>query len=167
MIVGLAEKTQKQANSEDWQALRPRWLISNSEGWKALRPGWLINGTLVASFGMCGFFGYLRFFVGSTRADADTQMTYLLILVLFFGFSSVYLIVFCHFRTVKWNNDTIQIGQFFNSPKMVPFEDVVTITKNEFLGLYRLILKDGNSIRISIGMYGTHQLLAELTNDNW
>ncbi len=135
---------------------------ANAEGWKVLHPGWFINGTLVGSTGMTAFFGYIWLFVGSSRSDAETQMLYVLGLLVAFGFATFYLAWLCHVQIVMWKGNQLRIERLLGSINTVSFGDVSSVRKNEFLGLYRLNFKDGKSVRISKDMQGIDQLLAKL-----
>lgn len=135
---------------------------ANAEGWKVLRPGWLINGAIVGSSGMSAFFGYIWIFVGSSRSDAETQLLYALGLFLAFGLAAFYLMLLCHAQIVMWKGNQLKIEHRIGSTKAVSFGDISAVAKSDLLGLYRVVFKDGKSVRISKDMQGIEQLLAKL-----
>ena len=148
-LVVLSETTRRRAETND-------------EGWKVLRPGWLTYATLTGGAGMATLFGYIWLFVGSSRTDAETQMLFALGLLVTFGLTTFYLAWVCLARTVMWKGNQLKATNIFGSTHTMSFGSIRRVTKNDFLGLYRLSFKHGKTIHISKDMHGIDQLIAKL-----
>ncbi|WEJ98387.1 MAG: hypothetical protein P0Y59_15720 [Candidatus Sphingomonas phytovorans] len=145
----IAERGQKRARA-------------NAEGWKTLRPGWLINATVTGMAAMAAFCGYLRFFVGSSRPDADTQMTYALILVIAFGLAALFGMWTNYGRTIMWKGDQLRLRTIFGHDAVRRISEVRSVTKSEMRGEYRLMFHDGSTLWLSAYLHGANELVAKL-----
>lgn len=76
--------------------------------WRCLRPSTMHWVGLALSVGLTGLMLYVYLFVGSSRADAASQMTILLGLIMAFGTSAVVMGVLCFQAVVRWNDDRIE-----------------------------------------------------------
>lgn len=61
----------------------------------------------------------------------------------------------------------LRFAKVLGSSRILPFGSISKVTKNDFLGFYRLSFKDGKNIRISKDMHGMEQSLAKLPRRNF
>lgn len=88
--------------------LQRRAAASGGQDWRCLRPRTMHWVGLALSVGLTGLMLYVYLFVGSSRADAASQMTILLSLITAFGTSAIVMSVLCFQAVVRWNDDRIE-----------------------------------------------------------
>ena len=131
-------------------------------GWKTLRAGWLLDGTIVAGAGAAALTGYVLLFVGSSRPDADVQMTYVLLLFIGFAVATVYSAWLGYGRTIMWKGNQLRVRTVLGHGVVRRISDVRSVTRSERLGEYRLTFEDGSTLRLSADMHGSKELVARL-----
>ncbi len=141
---------------------RQRPARKSADGWKTLRPGWLVNATIVGGACSAAFTGYILLFVGSSRPDAETQMTYALMLFIGFALATAYLAWISYGRTIMWKGDELRVRTSFGHDFVRRISDVRSVTRSDMLGEYRLRFRDGSTLRLSEYFHGAKELVARL-----
>ena len=129
-------------------------------GWRYLRPGAMHWSAIGLGSGLCLLMVYVRLFVGSSRADAQTQMTILTGLILVFGLLTLATVIAVHGlwqRDVRWRGRRLAYrGR--SGIEVRRFEEVVSVRLSS-LGQAVLAFVDGKSLRIDLQATGTDELL--------
>ncbi len=123
-------------------------------GWRALKPGPLHWTGVGLGSALTGLFGYIWLFVGSSRPDAERQMTILFWLILAFGIG-VLVVGFSIRRiarqSVRWRGDSIA----FESPqgkRTFRFDDVSGLRKSPWGSV---VLSFGDGTTLPLDPYAT------------
>lgn len=147
VLVAVAERTQRPARS-------------NVEGWRVLRPSWLQQMTIVGCAAFAALMAGLLLSGGSTRAGAETQNIYLLVLAVAFGLATVYLGWASYGRSIRWKGDELRIRAAFGPERIYHFSEIRSVKKSEALGEYRLKFSGGTTIGISAYLHGAKELVS-------
>lgn len=132
-------------------------------GWIYLKPSAMHWAAAALGTLLCLFMAYIRLFVGSSRADAETQMTILTWLIVAFGAGSIATAVSMHAlrrRAVHWRGTRIS----FSGPSGLEqrdFGDVVGVRSNIW-GQVVLTFMDGRFLRIDPYATGAENLLERI-----
>ncbi|MEM8696344.1 MAG: hypothetical protein AAGE05_10025 [Pseudomonadota bacterium] len=123
-------------------------------GWRQLRPSAMHWTGMGLGGALLGLFAYVRLFVGSTRADAATQMTILTGLILAFGLMTMATALSIHQirrRSVSWRGDVIRF-RGPGGPEERRTGDVRHIGRS-MLG--HIVLTFDDNVRLRIDAYAT------------
>lgn len=130
-------------------------------GWRYLSPSPLHWFGLVLCLGLTSLMLYVWLFVGSSRADADTQMKILLGLVVLGGAGSLYMLTTCLAVRIRWNSERIER---WLGPKLVAsilFSDIAGATALPG-DMLRIRTKDGDALAVDPTLNGADDLLEAL-----
>lgn len=133
---------------------------ADRRGWRYLRPGVMHWSAIGLGSGLCLLMVYVRLFVGSSRSDAETQMTILSGLIVAFGLLTLATVIAVHglWRSdVRWRGQTLAYrGR--SGIEVRRFEEVASVRLSP-LGQAVLGFADGTSLRIDLQARGTDELL--------
>lgn len=136
-------------------------------GWRHLKPSAMHWTAIGLGGGLCLLLVYVRLFVGSSRADAETQMTILTWLIIVFGLLTIATAISMHAirrRGVRWRGTRLSFtGSSGNEQRS--FEDVQQVCVN-LLGQAVLVFADGSFLRIDPNASGASELLDLLEDRN-
>jgi hypothetical protein len=131
-------------------------------GWRYLTPSAMEWFGLIASFGLTALFLYVYYFVGSARADEESQMLALKFLIVGFGGGTA-IIFFSSFASeLRWNDDCIEQRRLFRSRKTVRFADIVAGGLERWTQYVWVAGSDGTMIRFSPYQNGAEALARTL-----
>ncbi len=136
-------------------------------GWRHLKPSAMHWTAIGLGGGLCLLLVYVRLFVGSSRADAETQMTILTWLIIVFGLLTIATAISMHAirrRGVRWRGTRLSFtGSSGNEQRS--FDDVQQVCVN-LLGQAVLVFADGSFLRIDPNASGASELLDLLEDRN-
>lgn len=148
-LVQLADRSQKSARVDP-------------KGWRTLRAGWLLNGIIAAYSGFAALIAYFFLEGGSARADAQTQNTVALFLLMAFGAVAIYTLWTSYGRRIMWKGNDLRVRVALGPVVVRRLSDVCSVKKNDVLGEYRLKFRDGSTLRLSAYFHGSKELVAKL-----
>ncbi|MGQ3344582.1 hypothetical protein [Bosea sp. (in: a-proteobacteria)] len=136
-------------------------------GWRHLKPSPMHWTGIGLGDGLCLLMVYIRLFVGSSRADAETQMTILTWLIILFGFLTIATAIAMHAlqrRSVRWRGTSLSFtrGSVTEQRK---FDEVQQVRVNP-LGQAVVFFADGSFLRIDPHASGASELLELLEERN-
>jgi len=126
----------------------------NVPGWRSLKPGVLHWTGIYLGSGLVLFMGYIRLFVGSSRADGPAQMTILSCLILVFGvllLGTSFAVLALRRQAVRWRGTCV----VFNGTAGTVQRDFATIADVQPNALGQIILTFTDGIRLRIDPYAT------------
>lgn len=135
---------------------------ADREGWKRLRPGWYLHLALV---GCAAFVAVIALFFltgGSSRADAEDQNFYALLLMLAFGAGGIWVLWAGYLRKVAWKGNEILLTAPFRRDARYRLSEVVGVSDNIDGSECKIHFADGRILRISIYFHGFRDFLADL-----
>jgi hypothetical protein len=150
-IVGLA-KLQKRA---------PRV----HDGWQYLTPSAAEWCAVLGCFAMTLLFLYVFHFVGSARADAESQMIALKCLIAGFAFLTVAGFIFSFGSRVRWNDQCIEQYPLFLPRRTIRWAEVAWGGES-WTGRAWLAASDGTVVRFSPGQNGAEALFRTISGSN-
>jgi hypothetical protein len=128
------------------------------EGWRYLTPSAMEWFCLIIGFGLTALFLYVYYFVGSARADAETQMLVLRLLIGAFGVGTAAIFFGSFASELRWNEDRIEQRRLFLGPKTVRLADIVAGGVESFTQYVWIAGADGTVIRFSPYQNGSEAL---------
>ncbi len=134
-------------------------------GWRRLRPSGMHWTALVLSAGLTALMLYVWLFVGSSRADAATQMKVLLGLIIAGSAAALYMLVVCFLVHVRWDGQRIERWLGPSLRGSIRWGDIARVEYCPPAGPLVVHGKDGRCISIDAGMNGADELLKQL--DRW
>jgi hypothetical protein len=136
-------------------------------GWRHLKPSAMHWTGIGLGGGLCLLMAYVRLFVGSSRADAETQMTILTWLIIVFGLLTIATAIAMHAlqrRGVRWRETSLSFTGSSGTEQR-SFDDVKQVRVN-LLGQVVLVFADGSFLRIDPNASGASELLDLLEERN-
>jgi hypothetical protein len=136
-------------------------------GWRHLKPSAMHWTGIGLGGGLCLLMAYVRLFVGSSRADAETQMTILTWLIIVFGLLTIATAIAMHAlqrRGVRWRETSLSFTGSSGTEQR-SFDDVKQVRVN-LLGQVVLVFTDGSFLRIDPNASGASELLDLLEERN-
>jgi len=128
------------------------------EGWRYLSPSAMEWLALVMSFALTVLFLWVYYFVGSARADAESQMFALKLLIAGFG-AGTGAVFFTSFASeVRWNDDCIEQRRPFGATRTIKLSDIVAGGLNPWTHAIWIAASDGTVIRFSSYANGAEAL---------
>lgn len=156
-VIGAVAATALAVAARRW----PGGAAPDADGWVTLRPNWLLNGTILVTAGLTGLFVYVLLFVGSSRADAASQMRYLLALAIAFGLGCLYTSWASYGRAIAWKGDRLRVRRRLGGGETLHLlSDLQSIERQDMRNEYRLTFRDGAILRISTYFTGAEDLAA-------
>ncbi len=152
LIVWIAAKRQKPGRID-------------SAGWRTLRPNWLIHATFLGCAGLAALPAYILLSGGSTRADAEAQNFYALLLLLGFGLGALLTAWAGYGRTVRWKGDELRIRTIFGGERVHSFSDIMALKKSDASGVYKIRFGDGSNVSLSTYLHGVQGLIFPLNDE--
>jgi hypothetical protein len=128
------------------------------EGWRYLTPSAMEWFGLITGFGLTALFLYVYYFVGSARADAESQMFALRLLIGGFGIGTAAVFFGSFASELRWNNERIEQRRLFLAPKTLRMADIVAGGVESFTQYVWIADKDGTVIRFSPYQNGSEAL---------
>jgi hypothetical protein len=139
-----------------WLGYRAR---PKNHGWRRIEPGPMHWFGLVLGVGLVGLFLYIRLFVGSSRADAASQMQILTWLIVAFSIGSA-IVAYDMARTkrlsLEWRGNWIAYSGQKGLRVSRTLDELVGV-HGTLLGWVVLSFSDGESVRVSESARGTHE----------
>jgi small-conductance mechanosensitive channel len=135
----------------------------DTRGWRRLKPSAMHWTGIGLGSGLCLLMVYVRLFVGSSRADANTQMTILTWLIIVFGLLTIATAIAIHAiwrRDVRWRGRSVSYTRRSRTESR-NFDEVEQVRIN-LLGQAVLVFADGSLLRIDPHASGASELLERL-----
>lgn len=132
----------------------------DSKGWRHLKPGAMHWTAIGLGGGLSILMAYVRVFVGSSRADGETQMTILTGLAIVFGLLTLATAISVHAllrRAVRWRGTTLAFTGKAGVEKRA-FNEIGHVNANA-AGQVVLTFMDGTFLRIDPYATGASELL--------
>lgn len=145
-----------------WAAKAARRVEADRQGWRTLRPGVTIWGTILVSAAFSLGLFYVFFFVGSTRADAETQMMYCLVMAIAFGLGSAAMAYAALSRVVSWRGAKLRVRPLLGAPVEKRLDELVRTDFRAWSGLHVLTFADGYVVTVSPYEIGARDLLERI-----
>ena len=136
-------------------------------GWRHLKPSAMHWTGIGLGGGLCLLMVYVRLFVGSSRADAQTQMTILTWLIIFFGLLTIVTAIAMHAiqrRSVRWRGTSLSFTRG-SVTEQRNFDEVQQVRVNP-LGQAVVSFTDRSFLRIDPHASGASELLELLDERN-
>jgi len=131
------------------------------DGWHYLRPGAAIWIFLPVSLGFTGLLMYMYLFVGSARADAETQMKVLFLLCLVFSLITIHIAYTTAVERVRWNETHIERRTLFFETRSMGWHELARAGA-ERSGYLWIASFHGPKIRFSPYSNGAGELIAKV-----
>ena len=135
---------------------------TSADGWRVLRPSWFLHGTFLGCAAFAALIAYFLLSGGSSRADANTQNFYAVILGVGFGLCALYVGWTTYGRAIAWNDNQLRVRTIFGSEFVRPFSDVAAIKKREARGDYRIEFLDRTALVFSAYLHGAQEMVEHL-----
>lgn len=148
-LITLAERTQKSATL-------------SSHGWKVLRASWLLNGIIVGGAAMTMLPAGVLLSGGSSLPDASGQNTAAALLCAVLLAMTLYVAWIVHGQTIMWKGSKLRVRRAWGRTMLQRTPNVMSVSKNEACGEYRVTFRDGATLRFSEHMHGARELVAWL-----
>lgn len=135
---------------------------ADARGWRALRPGAMHWTALLLGLGVSGLCLYVLLFVGSSRADAERQMTILFWLTLAFALCTLAAglqVLAIGRRRARWRGETLVFRQS-GAESARRFDEVVAIGPS--MSGMRLTFADGGTVDLDPYATGARELFDRL-----
>ena len=135
----------------------------DSKGWRHIKPSLMHWTAIGLGAGLCLFMTYIRLFVGSSRADAATQMNILTGLIFVFGLMTVLTAIGMQklFRSkIRFRGQSL----VFTDPsgeQSLRLDDVQTV-RTKALGAIEILFSGGQSLKIDPHAQGVDALMERL-----
>jgi hypothetical protein len=139
-------------------ALRQRAQVH--DGWRYLRPGAVAWIGLPLSLGFTGLLTYLYLFVGSARADAESQMLALFLLCVGFNLITIFVAYTTAVERVRWNETHIERRTLFFETRSMCWHELERFGE-EPSGYLWIASYQGPKIRFSPYTNGVGELIAK------
>ncbi len=97
------------------------------DGWHRLTPGPMMWTAVIGGALLTFFFCYIYFFVGSTRPDAETQMNWLLGLLVAFDLMTMIVAYSIVADEVRWNETRIERRTFLFGRRSMSWNELAEI----------------------------------------
>ncbi|MCX7328441.1 MAG: hypothetical protein NTW00_10070 [Hyphomicrobiales bacterium] len=136
-------------------------------GWRHLKPSAMHWAAIGLGSGLCLLMTYVRLFVGSSRADAESQMMILTWLIIVFGLLTIATAIAMHAmqrRGVRWRGTRLSFTGSSGTEQR-SFDDVQQV-RFSLLGQAVLVFADGSFLRIDPNAAGASELLDLLEERN-
>ncbi len=150
-------------------ALCLRWSRSkevqmDEQGWSSitLGPWGYAVATGAAAFSLVLF--YIWLFVGSSRADAATQMLACLLLALAFLTVSLLTLMSARWRRVQWRDGTLRVTSLLGRETVYRIDELQSVDLRDATLEFVLRFGERRKVTISIIMIGLRELLISLGN---
>jgi hypothetical protein len=144
-----------------WAGSRAQRVDADPAGWRTVRAGaavWLpILISAALSLGLLSIY----VFVGSSRADAASQMRICLGLAIAFAGGALAVAWSAFARALSWRGDELQVRPLIGAPVAKRFSELAEVQMRAS-GLFRLTFADGYAVSLSPYMLGAKQLLEAL-----
>lgn len=95
--------------------------------WHHLTPSLMEWFALIGCFALSVLFLYIFFFVGSSRADAASQMTILKWLIIAFTIGTAIVFRGSFSSDIRWNDEQIEQRRLFGRPVVIPWADLAAV----------------------------------------
>lgn len=95
--------------------------------WHHLTPSLMEWFALVGGFALSALFLYIFFFVGSSRADAASQMAVLKWLIVAFTFGTALVFHGSFASDIRWNDEQIEQRRLFGRPVVIRWADLANV----------------------------------------
>ncbi|MGE3246519.1 MAG: hypothetical protein AB7F96_00980 [Beijerinckiaceae bacterium] len=135
----------------------------NRKGWRAIKAGPMHWTGLGLGTALVILMSYVWLFVGSTRPDAEQQMSILFYLILAFGAGTIILGCQCWLlarRAIFWRGTTIRFTQG-GAPQVRAFDDVEALATTMW-GRAIVRFRDGTELTLDPHAQGAEELIARL-----
>ena len=136
----------------------------DQRGWRAIKASATHWAGVWLGAPLTGLFAYVWLFVGSSRADAEHQMTILFWLIIAFGLVTIIVgvtMVMIARRAVRWRGTTIAFTKGSQTEKR-GFKDIVG-WRSTFWGRVDLRFHDGSTLWLDPYAKGAPELLAAIS----
>ena len=140
---------------------------SDMRGWRHLKPSAMHWTGIGLGGGLCLLMAYVRLFIGSSRADAEKQMTILTWLIIVFGLLTIATAIAMHSikrRGVRWRGTSL-LFTGSSGTEQRNFDEVQQVRVN-LIGQAVLVFADGSFLRIDPNASGASELLDLLEDRN-
>jgi hypothetical protein len=131
------------------------------DGWRYLGPGAVVWMALPLSLGLTGVLTYCYLFVGSARADAESQMRMLFLLCVVFNLITIHFVYTIAVERVRWNETHIERRTLFFETRSMCWHELAQFGK-EPRGYLWIASYDGPKIRFSPYSHGVGELIAKV-----
>jgi hypothetical protein len=128
------------------------------DGWRRLTPGPMEWTALILSFGLTLLFLYVYLFVGSSRADAASQMFILKFLIAGFAIGTAIAFFGSFASEIRWNDEAIEQRRLFRKTSTIRWNELANVGIDPFIGHVRLVSRDGDVVRFSTYQNGAEAL---------
>jgi hypothetical protein len=128
------------------------------EGWHYLTPSAMEWFGLVGCFTLTALLLWVYYFVGSARADADSQMFVLKILIVAFAAGTALIFYNSFASELRWNDQTIEQHHAFRPSKSMKFTEIVDGGMNPLTQSIWIAASDGTTIQFSPYANGAESL---------
>jgi hypothetical protein len=148
-------------------ALCLRWSRSKTvqvdeQGWSSvtLGPWGYQAATGAAAFSLVLFYVWL--FVGSSRADADTEMLSCLLAAVGSLAISIFILLSAHWRRVQWRDGILRVTPLLGSKAIYRLEELQYVIVRSTTLDFILHFGERRKVKISVIMTGLRELLISL-----
>lgn len=145
-----------------WVANRTRDVAAGRDGWHRVRPSGGQYGMIGACAGFTLLLFYVYFFVGSARADAESQMKILSVLASAFLAMTLWAIWSTFHESVEWQGGAIRVRSIFGGERRASIDSLETIGFASVQSVFLLRFRGGQVVKLSPYMHGTRQLLQHI-----
>jgi hypothetical protein len=135
-------------------------VVPDAEGWRHLGAGVASLFFLILGAGLTSAVVYAHFFVGPARADAESQMLILPVLIVAFGLYSLCIAYFTFARAVRWKGDVVSWRSLTGRDGAHRLDEVAGVTRSDLLGTYRIRFADDTVLHFSALLRGAAELVA-------
>jgi hypothetical protein len=142
-----------------WAMHNLRAVDANADGWRTIRAGVAIWAPLAGSAAFSLLLLYVYFFVGSARADAESQMMACLGVALAFALGAAALAASAFGQSVSWRAGELRVCPLIGATTLKPLSELASIQLRSWSHMFRLTFSDGYAVELSPYMHGTKQLL--------
>ena len=133
---------------------------ADKSGWRQIRPSAMHWTGILLGGGLVLLMGYVRLFVGSTRADAETQMTILTWLITAFALGTILVawsVVAIRRQAVRWRGSSLVYNQ--DGDEREVHLSTVSDIGNDLMGRARLTFADGSLLCLDPYARGARELI--------
>jgi hypothetical protein len=117
---------------------------THSDGWMKLRPGWYLHLLLILCWAFVALIAYFFWTGGSTRADAQEQNFYALLILIASAAAGIWTLCSAYLREVGWKDDEIRVSAPWRRERLYRFSDITDV-KGTF---------DGSGCKLRFGEHG-------------
>lgn len=131
------------------------------DGWRYLTPGAVVWIALPLNLGFTGVLTYCYLFVGSARADAESQMLILFLLCVVFNLITIHIAYTVAVERVRWNETHVERRTLLWETRSICWHELARFGR-EPRGYLWIASFDGSRIRFSPYANGVGELIAKV-----